>query len=79
MTLWPRCFGAPQSVTVQRIVFRKANSDWVSLSTIMLPTSGAWPACVKFGTSEEEIIKDQLAEHTTNPRLREKLFMSPDT
>lgn len=32
----------------------------------------------KFGTLEEEMMRDQLAEHTTSPRLRETLFMSPD-
>ncbi|KAI3364020.1 hypothetical protein L3Q82_010785, partial [Scortum barcoo] len=32
----------------------------------------------KFGRLEEEMIRDQLAEHTINPKLREKLFMSPD-
>lgn len=32
----------------------------------------------KFGTLQDELIRDQLAEHTNNPRIPEKSIMSPD-
>lgn len=32
----------------------------------------------KFGSLEDEITRDQLAEHTIDPKLQEKLFTAPD-
>ncbi|KAM7367484.1 hypothetical protein PAMP_013776 [Pampus punctatissimus] len=71
-------FATPQSVIVRRIVFRQRKQRPGESIHHYVADLRCLASLCKFGTLEEEMIRDQLAEHTTNPRLREKLFISPD-
>lgn len=77
VTLLARHFIAPQSVMVRWIILcqRQHPGEWVHRYVTDL-----WclASLGKFGPLEEEMIHDQLAEHTTDPKLWERLFMLPD-
>lgn len=78
MALLSGHFAAPQSVTVRRIIFRQCTQRLdESVHHFVVDLWGLASLC-KFGTLEEEMIMDQLEEHTTSSQLQEKLFMSPD-
>lgn len=62
-------FAVPQSVIVRRIIVHQSRQR---------PGVSPPLRCCKFSRLEEEMIQDQLVEHTTNPKLWEKLLMSPD-
>uniref|UniRef100_A0AAY4C3E4 Retrotransposon gag domain-containing protein n=1 Tax=Denticeps clupeoides TaxID=299321 RepID=A0AAY4C3E4_9TELE len=71
-------FAAPQSVILRRVVFRQRRQQpGESVHHYVTDLRGLASFC-KFGTMEDEFIRDQLAEHTNNPRIREKLIMSSD-
>ncbi|XP_057713151.1 uncharacterized protein K02A2.6-like [Corythoichthys intestinalis] len=71
-------FAAPQSVMVRRIIFRQRRQrPGESVHHYVADLRGLASVC-RFGDLEDEMIRDQLAEHTTDLKLREKLFLSPD-
>uniref|UniRef100_A0AAY4BRS2 Retrotransposon gag domain-containing protein n=1 Tax=Denticeps clupeoides TaxID=299321 RepID=A0AAY4BRS2_9TELE len=71
-------FAAPQSVILRRVVFRQRRQQpGKSVHHYMTDLQVLASFC-KFGTMEDEFIRDQLAEHTNNPRIREKFIMSSD-
>ncbi|KAJ8349338.1 hypothetical protein SKAU_G00244680 [Synaphobranchus kaupii] len=71
-------FAAPQSVMFQRIVFRQRRQQRGESVHHYVADLRSLASLCKFGALEEELIRDQLAEHTNNPKFREKLLMSPD-
>ena len=71
-------FAAPQSVILRRILFRQRRQQvGESVHHYAADLRGLASVC-DFGRLQDELIRDQLAEHTNNPRVREKLIMSPD-
>ncbi|KAJ8333462.1 hypothetical protein SKAU_G00414700 [Synaphobranchus kaupii] len=71
-------FAAPQSVMFRRIVFRQRRQQTGESVHHYVADLRSLASLCKFGALEEELIRDQLAEHTNNPKFREKLLMSPD-
>ncbi|KAJ8346671.1 hypothetical protein SKAU_G00280720 [Synaphobranchus kaupii] len=71
-------FAAPQSVMFRRIVFRQRRQQTGESLHHYVADLRSLASLCKFGALEEELIRDQLAEHTNNPKFREKLLMSPD-
>ncbi|KAI3360335.1 hypothetical protein L3Q82_014649 [Scortum barcoo] len=71
-------FAAPQSVIVRRIVFRQRRQRPGESVHHYAADLRCLASLCKFGRLEEEMIRDKLAEHTIDTKLREKLFMSPD-
>ncbi|CAK6984814.1 gypsy-16 si, partial [Scomber scombrus] len=63
---------------VQRIVFRQRGQRPGESVHHYVTDLWCLASLCKFGNLEEEMIRDQLAEHTTDPKLWEKLFMSLD-
>uniref|UniRef100_A0A3Q1EX16 Retrotransposon gag domain-containing protein n=1 Tax=Acanthochromis polyacanthus TaxID=80966 RepID=A0A3Q1EX16_9TELE len=78
ITFLSRHFAAPQSIIVRRIVFcQRRQRPSESVHQYVVDLQGLASLC-KFGTLENEMIRDQLAEHATDLKLCEKLFMAPD-
>ncbi|KAJ8352061.1 hypothetical protein SKAU_G00235370 [Synaphobranchus kaupii] len=71
-------FAAPQSVMFRRIVFRQRRQQTGESVHHYVADLRSLASLCKFGALEEELIRDQLAEHTNNQKFREKLLMSPD-
>ena len=71
-------FAAPQTVILRRILFRQRKQNaGESIQHYVADLRGLASLC-KFGSMEDEMIRDQLAEHAIHPKIREKLIMSPD-
>lgn len=78
VTLLAGHFAAPQSVILRRILFRQRRQrPGESVHQYVADLRGMASLC-KFGALQDEMIRDQLAEHTNSPRIREKLIMSKD-
>uniref|UniRef100_A0A667WQF1 Retrotransposon gag domain-containing protein n=1 Tax=Myripristis murdjan TaxID=586833 RepID=A0A667WQF1_9TELE len=78
VALLAKHFAPPQSVIARRIAFcQRRQRQGESVHHYVTDLRCLASLC-KFDTLEQEMIRDQLAEHTTNPKLREKLLMSPD-
>ncbi|KAF7641978.1 hypothetical protein LDENG_00266990 [Lucifuga dentata] len=75
MTKLNRHFTTPQSTILQWIVFQQRQQQ--TGESVHHYLRGLASTC-KFGTMEDEFIRDQLAEHSNNPKVCEKLIMSPD-
>ena len=71
-------FAAPQTVILRRIVFRQRKQNAGESVQHYLADLRSLASFCKFGNMEDEIIRDQLAEHATHQKIREKLIMSPD-
>lgn len=78
VTLQAGYFAVPQSVLVHRIVFRQRKQEPGESAHHYVADLRSLARPCKFGTLEDEMIRDQMAEHTNYPKLREKLLMSPD-
>ena len=78
ITLLAGHFAAPQSVMVRRIIFRQRRQRPGESVHQYVTDLRCLASLCKFNALEDEMIRDQLAEHTVNPKLREKLFMAPD-
>ena len=71
-------FAAPQSVILRRILFRQRKQRaGEPVHQYVSDLRGLASLC-KFGDLQDEMIRDQLAEHTNNHKVRERLIMSPD-
>lgn len=71
-------FAAPQNVILQRILFRQRKQrTGESVHQYVADLRGLASAC-KFDALQDEMIRDQLAEHTNDPKIRERLITSPD-
>ncbi|KAF3851710.1 hypothetical protein F7725_013482 [Dissostichus mawsoni] len=71
-------FAAPQNVMLRRIVFRQRRQQaGESVHHYVAYLRGLASLC-KFGELEDELIRDQLAEHTNSSTLREKLLIMTD-
>ena len=71
-------FAAPQTVILRRIVFRQRKQNAGESVQHYLADLRSLAAFCKFGNMEDEMIRDQLAEHATHQKIWEKLIMSPD-
>jgi len=67
-------FLAPQSALLQQILFRQQHQ---LLGENVANLRGLASAC-KFGVLQDEIIRDQLIEHTNKAKVRETLFLEVD-
>ncbi|KAI3358905.1 hypothetical protein L3Q82_015296 [Scortum barcoo] len=72
VTLLAGHFAASQSVIVRRIVFRRHHQRPGELVHHYIADLQCLASLCKFGRLEEQMIWDQLAEHTIDPKLREK-------
>ncbi|KAJ8375478.1 hypothetical protein SKAU_G00060580 [Synaphobranchus kaupii] len=71
-------FTAPKNVILQRILFRQRKQRaGESVHQYVADLRGLASAC-KFGALQDEMIWDQLAEHTNDPKIRERLITVPD-
>uniref|UniRef100_A0A3Q3GBU2 Retrotransposon gag domain-containing protein n=1 Tax=Labrus bergylta TaxID=56723 RepID=A0A3Q3GBU2_9LABR len=78
VTLLAGHFAAPRSVILRRIVFRQRRQHvGESVHHYVADLRGLASLC-QFGVLENELIRDQLAEHAIDPKVREKLLMSAD-
>ncbi|XP_041926596.1 uncharacterized protein LOC121690230 [Alosa sapidissima] len=66
------------AVILRRIVFRQRKQKVSESVQHYVADLRSLAVFCKFGDMEEEMIRDQLAEHATHPKIREKLIMSPD-
>uniref|UniRef100_A0A672JK41 Retrotransposon gag domain-containing protein n=1 Tax=Salarias fasciatus TaxID=181472 RepID=A0A672JK41_SALFA len=71
-------FTAPQSVIVRRIAFRQRRQRPGEPVHQYVTDLRCLASLCKFNHLEDEFIRDQLAEHTSDPKLREKLLVAPD-
>lgn len=71
-------FAAPQSVLLQWFVFRRRQQiPGESMHQYVAKLRGLANSC-KFGGLRDEIIHDQLIEHTNDNKIREILLLQPD-
>uniref|UniRef100_A0A3Q3F321 Retrotransposon gag domain-containing protein n=1 Tax=Labrus bergylta TaxID=56723 RepID=A0A3Q3F321_9LABR len=78
VTLLAGHFAAPRSVILRWIVFRQRRQHvGESVHHYVADLRGLASLC-QFGVLENELIRDQLAEHAIDPKVREKLLMSAD-
>ncbi|KAJ8356570.1 hypothetical protein SKAU_G00193640 [Synaphobranchus kaupii] len=71
-------FAAPQNVILQRILFhQRKQRAGESVHQYVADLRGLATAC-KFGALQDEMIRDQLAEHRNDPKIRERLITAPD-
>lgn len=71
-------FAAPQSVMVWRIIFHQRRQRTGQLVHQYVADLQCLASLCKFNALEDEMIQDQFAEHTVDPKLLEKLLMAPD-
>ena len=71
-------FAAPQTVILRRIVFWQCKQKAGELVQHYIADLRSLAVFCKFGDMEQEMIREQLAEHATHPKIHEKLIMSPD-
>ena len=71
-------FAAPQSALLRRFMFRRRHQlPGESVHQYVSNLKGLANHC-KFGTLTDEMIRDQLIEHTTQAKIRETLLESDD-
>lgn len=70
-------FAAPQSTILQQIMLHQCRLQGESVHHYVADLRGLASFC-KFGSLEDEFIGDQMAEHTNNLKIREKLIVAPD-
>ena len=71
-------FAAPKNVIMQRILFRQRKQRVGESVHQYIADLRSLASYCKFGALENEMKRDQLAEHTTSAKIREKLITSPD-
>uniref|UniRef100_A0A8C5DFI1 Retrotransposon gag domain-containing protein n=1 Tax=Gouania willdenowi TaxID=441366 RepID=A0A8C5DFI1_GOUWI len=71
-------FAAPQSVIVRRIIFRQRRQRPGESVHQYVTDLRCLASVCKFEHLEDEFIRDQLAEHAADHKLRERLLLSPD-
>uniref|UniRef100_A0A8C5CL58 Uncharacterized protein n=1 Tax=Gadus morhua TaxID=8049 RepID=A0A8C5CL58_GADMO len=71
-------FAAPQTVILRRIIFRQRRQKAGESVQHYIADLCSLAVFCKFGEMEQEMIRDQLAEHAAHPKIQEKLIMSPD-
>uniref|UniRef100_A0A8C5ADR8 Retrotransposon gag domain-containing protein n=1 Tax=Gadus morhua TaxID=8049 RepID=A0A8C5ADR8_GADMO len=71
-------FAVPQMVILRRIIFRQRRQKAGESVQHYIADLRSLAVFCKFGEMEQEMIRDQLAEHAAHPKIREKLIMSPD-
>ena len=71
-------FAAPQSALLRRFLFRRRRQlPGESVHQYVANLRGLASSC-KFGTLQDEMIRDQLIEHTNNVKVRERLLLEKD-
>ncbi len=71
-------FAAPQSALLRRFLFRQRHQlPGESVQQYVANLRGFASTC-KFGALQEEMIRDQLIEHTNDAKVRETLLLEPD-
>ncbi|ROL50856.1 Retrovirus-related Pol polyprotein from transposon opus [Anabarilius grahami] len=71
-------FAAPQSVLLLRFIFRRRHQlPGESVHQYVANLRGLANSC-KFGGLHDEMIRDQLIEHTSDNKIRETLLLQPD-
>ena len=78
MKLLEAHFAAPQTVILCRIMFRQRKQKAGESVQHYIADLRSLAVFCMVGDMEEEMIRDQLAEHATHPRILEKLIMSLD-
>ena len=68
-------FAVPQMVILHRIVFQQCKQKAGASVQHYIADIRSLAVFCKFGDMEEELIRDQLVEHATHPKIREKLIM----
>uniref|UniRef100_A0A8C5DGL0 Retrotransposon gag domain-containing protein n=1 Tax=Gouania willdenowi TaxID=441366 RepID=A0A8C5DGL0_GOUWI len=71
-------FAAPQSVIVRRIIFRQRQQRPRESVHQYVTDLRCLARVCKCEHMADEFIRDQLAEHTADHKLRERLLMAPD-
>ncbi|KAL0150690.1 hypothetical protein M9458_053994, partial [Cirrhinus mrigala] len=78
VTLLNEHFAAPQSVLLRRFIFRRRHQlPGESVHQFVADLRGLANSC-KFWELRDEMIRDQLIEHTNNNKIRETLLLQPD-
>ncbi|KAL0148283.1 hypothetical protein M9458_056429 [Cirrhinus mrigala] len=71
-------FAAPQSALLRRFLFRQRHQlPGESVQQYVANLRGLASTC-KFGALQDEMIRDQLIEHTNDAKVRETLLLEPD-
>ncbi len=71
-------FAAPQNALLRRFLFRHRHQlPGESVQQYVANLRGFVRTC-KFGALQEEMIRDQLIEHTNDAKVRETLLLEPD-
>ncbi len=71
-------FAAPQSALLRRFLFRQRHQlPGESVQQYVANLRGLASTC-KFGALQDEMIRDQLIEHTNDTKVRETLLLEPD-
>ncbi|KAL0148064.1 hypothetical protein M9458_056604 [Cirrhinus mrigala] len=71
-------FAAPQSALLRRFLFRQRHQlPGESVQQYVANLRGLASTC-KFGALQDEMIHDQLIEHTNDAKVRETLLLEPD-
>lgn len=78
VALLERHFSTPQSALLHRFLFRRHHQlPGESVHQCVANLQGLASSC-KFGALQEEMVHDQLIEHTNNKKVRERLLLEPD-
>lgn len=71
-------FAAPQSALLRRFLFRQRHQLSGETAQQYVANLRALASTCKFGPLQDEMIRDQLIEHTNNTKVRETLLLEPD-